>query len=373
MTISSSAYFAMNDLVSAHEAFVRNQPGGRRLIAKFTDWTGTVFQARCFEYADLSGSTLVNAALAASSFKFANLYCASLAGADLRGTNFFRADLRGVELRGAKFNGACLDEADFREASLVRRKATDGAPGGEDQIEIRKVDFSNCTLRRARLGKAKLTGCDFSGANLSGADLGGAELDDVNFDGTILTGVDLKKVKLDPERYASAVLDPSPAAVARAGAIRAAIESAETWAATSGGSGRLFVIEDADLRPLAADFADTHLPMSRFRKVRAIGCDFSKSLLTGSTFEDCDLREVDFSDADLRGVRFANCRMNEAVLRHARFGRVSFGEDGVRDTSFENCTMVNAEFLPGVAERYGVEARFVPQAREPGQRSLAAG
>lgn len=367
MRVSTSAYFAMNDLIAAHERFVRSQPDGRKLIAKYTDWSGLAFRGRCLDYSDLSGATLIDATFVASTFKFATLFGTNLSGADLRGANFFRADLRGVELRGANLYGACLDEADFSEAVIVRRMSGEVAAARGAAPAIRRVDFSNCTMRRARFRKAKLAGADFSGANLSGADLDGADLEGANLSGTILTGVNLKKVKIDKTTLAAAVVDPSLAAIGVAGAIRVAIESAETWAATSGRSGRLFEVAEADLRPLAQDFADRHLPMSKISNAIAIGCDFSRALLTGSIFENCDLREAIFSEADLRGVSFVNCRLNEADFRNAILGAVSFGDKGTRDTTFERCTLVNADFLPRVADKYQLLTRIVPVPPDAGQ------
>lgn len=375
MSLSKSAHFAMNDLVEAHERHARGQPGGRRLVAKFTDWSGGVFQKRCFDDAELSGAMFVNTTLIASSFKFATLYCASFAGADVRGVNFFRADLRGAELRGANFQGARLDEADFREATYIRQRTPgDGHTEGEVSETItRRVDFSDCTLRRARFGKAKLAGANFAGANLSGADLDGAEFDEADFTGTILTGVDLKKIRLPKECLSRAVLDPSRAAFERREAILTMIEEAETWAATSGSSGRLLTLTGEDIRPLAGDLSDVHLPLSTFTDIRAIGCNFSRSLLAGSVFERCDLREADFTDADLRGVRFENCRMNEADLRRARLGPVNFADQGIRDTEFGACSVFNLSLSPGVAERYGLVTTPVLQSEPSGMRRQAAG
>ncbi|MEE2566757.1 pentapeptide repeat-containing protein [Hyphobacterium marinum] len=345
-------------MVTDHENYVQRRRGGRKLIAKFADWSGCTFQRRQLDEADFSGSNLTGSRFALTAFKFANYYCTDLTNADLRGANLYRADMRGTILRGADLYGANLDEADFRDALLIKSdkegKFTAWNTGSQTGPTARKVDFRDCSMKRAKLSGARLQGADFSGADLTGSHLDGAVLEGAVFENTILVDIDMKRVRIAPESLKSCVMDPTPDARERAAKIRSLIEHAETWAAMNGKSGRLLELEDEDIRPIADAFSDRQIPMSKFTRVCAIGGDFSQSLNSCSQFIDCDLRGASFEHADIRGTVFKNCLLNGANFRGAEIGAVRVGANAVRRTGFESCKVVNVTFSPGIESKLGV-------------------
>ena len=72
-------------------------------------------------------------------------------------------------------------------------------PGAGDVVF--EVDFSHCSMRRARLANARLSGANFSGALLADADLTGADFRGASFSGAILTGVRLDGAGSMPRRW----------------------------------------------------------------------------------------------------------------------------------------------------------------------------
>jgi uncharacterized protein YjbI with pentapeptide repeats len=355
MAIHSAQLAAMKAMVDQHEKYVRRDSTGRKLVARYTNWSGAVFQKRCFDDADLTGADLSHAFFAASSFKLANLYCCDLTGSDFRATNLCRADLRGSILREANFFGAILDGADFRDATLVRADNGNnlGSPlpmvsPDKHTSQLRKVDFRDCSLKKANLASARLEGADFSGSILRGANLSGAALQGATFADAVLEDVDLRMVRIDPAGLQAAVLPPGETVKARAGEIRERIGEAEQWSATHGRSGTTLELAREDLRPLSNDFAGKQLHMSVFENCLMLGGNFTNALMACSRFVNCDLRDADFRSADLRGVQFIDCRLNFARFEKCQVGGVKIGDGQIQTTNFENCRSAGAR-LPDSA------------------------
>jgi uncharacterized protein YjbI with pentapeptide repeats len=312
----------LDRLLEVHERFVKRQPGGRRAMIKYVQASRLNLSRRIMIDADFTGANFSRANLVSADFERASLYGADLRGADGRGANFTRADIRGATLRGANLSEANFDDADMRQAMLAR---TDSAGAlelsGASSHQGRRgdgaafsVDFSNCSMKGAKLRGAKLKGANFSGAVMSGAELKGADLVGAVFDGAILDSVALDGARIDAGALAACITDPSYSALQRVGALILRIEANRLWVATGGLEGRPANLDGEDLRPVAAAFAGRQLTALSARHVRAIGVSFLAAQLQGARFDGADLRDADFTSADLRGASFKG-----ATLWHARF------------------------------------------------------
>lgn len=327
----------MNTVVAAHENFVLGRPKGARALLRMVVAPRMQLDKRTLRDSDFTGAHLEGSTFRLADLERAAFYCASLDRCDFRGANLRRSDLRGSSLSGANLSGAVLDEADIRSAVLyhsdslagIRRiggRTDQDAPtgarssGASDEVIDFSVDFTNCSLRGARLKNANLKNANFSEANLDGADLSGAKLAGAVFHSAIMTGIPLSKLNFERGQLEGCVLDPTPAAMAMADRIRVMLDQAETWINSQGRNGARAVLDDMDLRPAGQAFHERILPALSARKVCAIGVNFFKAQLQGANFEGADLRGADFTGADLRGVSF-----RDAKLAHARFAEADLG------------------------------------------------
>jgi uncharacterized protein YjbI with pentapeptide repeats len=313
----------LDQFLSAHERFQRRQPRGRRAVMRFLKARGLDFSRRLLADSDFTGADMREACLILANFERAALFCADLRSVDARGVNLHGADLRGCSLRDANLTGARLDQADMREAILAREDLEKGIQLGGWSAKARSqksssqtfgVDFTNCSMKGAKLTQAKLKGANFSGALLNGADLGGAVLDGATFDGAVLTGVDMAQVRIDPAALAKCVLPPSQTALQRIDELKDRLAAARRWLQTNGAEGRPAVLDGEDLRTLGAVFETAQLTALSAKRGCAIGVSFKGAQLQAANFEKADLRDADFSGADLRGA----C-LRGANLSHARF------------------------------------------------------
>ncbi len=314
----------LDQFMAAHERFIRRQPHGRRMNLMYLQAQDMSFAGRLLTEVDLTGANLQRARLIGADLERANLFCADMTGADARNANFRRADVRGVSLRNADLSGCILDDADLREAMLARVSAHGYVLTGRSATAVREegqtlvfaVDFSNCSMNRAKLTNAKLKGANFTGALLQGVNLQGANLTGCQFDGAVLTGADLTGATYAQDALAKCVMEPSAQALKRVAELVTRLDIARRWVESNGREGSAAILDDEDLRPLARAFYGRPLTALSAKRVRAIGVSFQGVQLQGANFEGADLREADFSDADLRGASFRG-----ANLRHARFDR----------------------------------------------------
>lgn len=308
---------------AAHHRFLERDPGGARAIFRLRELRGLTLAGRRLAEADFTGADLQECDLSAAELRGAILYCADLRRADLEGARLNRADLRGATLRGANLRGAQLDGADLRTARLTPE---DGdlfrlfRTGDDGRAIERQVDFRDCSLRGAQLGKVRLAGADFSGANLHGVDVRGARLDGATFEGAILTGVRVADLRASPEQLAGCLFDPTPAAMARADALRTMLAGSAIWVETGGAQGAAAAMDGEDLRPLGPALVKARLTAASLRKACGVGLSFSGCELQGARFDGADLRGANFAGADLRGASFA-----DANLCHARFDFADLG------------------------------------------------
>ncbi len=335
-------YFTQSQLdqfIDAHERFLNNEPRSRRAILRFLQADKMHLSGRQLREADFTGANFRGARMMQTDFERAYLYCADLSGADCREANFRRADMRGVSLRDACLEGANLDEADMRDAVLAVSDAQGGLQiaGGEVKwgtMTTYSVDFTNCSMKKAKLRSAKLKGANFSGALLDGADLEGANLTGANFEGAVLIGAKLDRVTMDKDALKGCIVDPSPAAVARVPELRARLEAAEAWIRSNGQTGAAAKLDDEDLRPLESAFEGRRLTALSAHRACAIEVCFAGAQLQAAKFDGADLRAADFSGADLRGASFKGANLHHAKFDGANIKGLPLGPDRVANVDF---------------------------------------
>ena len=324
---------AFTDLIIAHERFIRGQVGGCRAMFRFAAHPGVNLQGRRLDDVEFVGCDLTEAKLALASLKASSFYCTSLRGADLRGADLTNADMRGATLRGASLYRAVLDGADFRKAVLLTKDRDEGFQSCEwDEGEAfdgsdRPVDFTDCSLKGARLNYAKLKGAEFGGAILDGAHLAGADLRGASFDGAVLTNIDLETARTDGASMRNVVRDPSEEALTRKAELMTILKESVKYTKTAGKEGARAVLDGADIRVLGRAFAKAGLAGASIKGVCGIGVDFSNAVLVGAIFDGSDLRGARFDGADLRGCSFRDCNLGQTVFNTANL--TSFlGRDG---------------------------------------------
>ena len=342
----------LDQFVEAHERFLANQPRSRRAILRFLQADGMHLSGRKLCEADFTGANFRQARMMRTDFERAYLFCADLSGADAREANFRRADMRGVSLRDASLEGANLDEADMREAVLA--VASEGnlkisGSGGEPRgggLTTYSVDFTNCSMKKAKLRSAKLKGANFAGALLDGADLEGANLSGCNFQGAVLIGAKLDRVTLDKDALQGCVVDPSPEALEKVRELRGRLEAAEAWIRSNGQTGAAAKLDDEDLRPLEAAFEGRRLTALSAHRACAIGVSFAGAQLQAARFDGADLRDADFSGADLRGASFRGANLHHAKFDEANIRGLPLGPDRIAGVDF-----TDAKFSPSALGR----------------------
>jgi len=301
-------------MLLAHKAFLSNARHGKRAVLQ-SHYLGRSDLSNCL----LSGADFSGTILTASLLKFANLsgailYCCEMCNVDARYANFSQADMRGVTLNGSNLSHARLDKVDFRSGRMLQR-----GNGGPDAVIDRNgsaagVDFSYCSLNGATFEGADLKDANFTGAMIFGTKFKGARMAGVTLTGAILTDVDIAEMHLPSEAFKDCVLPPSRQAYDARQQIIFRLTAHQNWVESDARRGTCAVLDDADLRPVAAMIGKYRLTAISAKRVIAAGVDFSCTELQGANFEGADLRGASFEGADLRGVR-----LKGALLHHAKF------------------------------------------------------
>lgn len=339
-----------DQLIAAHEAYVRREPGGCRAQFRFAELPGVDLQRKQLKEIEFAGCDLTGSHMGLSNFSFASFYGSDLSNCDLRGSHFVRADLRGVALSGAKLCFANLDEADFRKAALMKAEEDQGyvanpvkaGTSGGDNDSI-SVNFSDCSLKGARLTNSRLQGAAFDGALLEGADLKGANLLDASFKGAILTNAELEGTQVSEGALAEALRDPDDDAIQQACVWRKMIEASAIWLASSGKEGAKAILDGADLRVLSGVFQKARLAAASMRNVCAVGVDFSGASLVGANFSGADLRYAKFAGADLRGCSFKDCNLTQVSFAGANLRPLAGSENRQYQPRFEGARLAGID------------------------------
>jgi len=334
-------------LVRGYEGFLAGRGSTGMVAARFLIARDMACEGRTLHDINFTGSDLSGSRFAGSDLRRASFYGANLSQCDFRKARLERADLRGCTLAGANFDGAVLDEADMRAAMLLQADEVHGLREVAGSRLNRSslddgsfaVDFTNCSLRGARMKNANLKNANFSGANLDGADLAGARLGGAKFDGAILTGVDTDRLGLPRSTFDTCVKEPSAAAVADLPRIREQIEFNHAWVTSGAAAGRPAVLDGMDLRPGKDLFRNRLLIGLSAKGAIAIGVDFTDCELAGANFDGGDLRSAIFKGADLRGASFRGAKLHHAVLHKARIEALPLAGGGSQPTRFDDASL----------------------------------
>ncbi|MES2034404.1 MAG: pentapeptide repeat-containing protein [Pseudomonadota bacterium] len=335
-------------MVAAHERFLAGKPGGKRASLRFLDLSLLSLVGRNLTDADLSASIFDGARMGGVILERANLFGCDLRKADLRRANLRRADLRGVCLKGANLAQADLTQADFREGQIAiphprkgvsslthepRIGQVDGAifAGATlDELQLDGVsalatDFSDCSLRGAKLTGANLKDANLSGANLDGARVEGTNLEGADLSGAVISGVDVASARISGARLDNCLSSPTPEAVARSAALLELAQANQAWCETGGQSGAPARFDGADLRPLGDHLKGFRLTAMSAKGACLVGLDLAGAQLQGANLEGADLRGVSLVKADLRGARLAGANLGKADLRGATLAVLPLG------------------------------------------------
>jgi len=355
----------LEQVLTAHERYVRREPGGQRAVFKFVQLSRLSLSARMLDDADFTAAAMVETLLIRTSLKRASFFGADLTLADLRAADCSRADLRGAVLRGANLAHANLNEADMRRAVLAVYEPGGGLrrwrPASNersqaslrgsnlnaaliDEAEAAGADFSGCSLRGARLNGANLKGAVLRDAVMTGAEFRGAIMAGVDLQGAILTGVNLADMRLPPEAFTDCVCDPGPQALARRTLLVTRLNEAAVWVDSGGKRGAPPQFDNEDIRVLGDLFRNRTLPAAIARRCRGVGMDFTGAQLPGSLFDDADLRDASFAGADLRGVSFRGANLAFARFDGARLGPLEIEGRERIDTCFDGANLTGALF-----------------------------
>jgi uncharacterized protein YjbI with pentapeptide repeats len=212
------------------------------------------------------------------------------------------------------------------------------------------VDFSNCSLRGASFGNARLDGADFSGAILRGANFKNAEVKNARFTNAVLTGVNLSDLNVPPETLADCIRDVAPEAMAKAGELKTRLESHQRWIATQGSEGQPAVLDGADLRPLQQLIANRRLGGLCLRNSIAIELDFSGSELQAAKFDGADLRGANFSKANLRGASFKGTKLNHAAFEGADLRALPLSGGANLTVDFTDSTLTEGQLVRAIRD-----------------------
>ena len=211
------------------------------------------------------------------------------------------------------------------------------------------VDFTNCSMKKAKLRSAKLKGANFAGALLEGADLEGANLSGANFKGAVLIGAKLDRITIDPDAFKDCVVDPTPAALAKVLELRTRLEAAEAWIRSNGQTGAAAKLDDEDLRPLESMFEGRRLTALSAHRACAVGVSFAGAQLQAARFEGADLRDADFSGADLRGASFRGANLHHAKFDGANLKGLPLGADRIASVDFSEAQFSAAALAKAIA------------------------
>lgn len=311
----------IDQILSDHERYARREAGGCRAQFQFANLPNQNLQRRQLKEIEFVGCNLRGSHMSLSNFSFASFYGTDLSLCDLRGAHLVRADLRGAGLAGARLCFANLDGADFRKAALAQASDERGLVRRSDlpavAADAQCVDFSDCSMRGARLANTKLQGAKFDGASLEGADLQGAVLTGATFKGTILNDANLDGIQVSDGAFDDALMPPSAEALQRKPELMKALADSRLWMTSSGKEGAKAVLDGADLRVLQDGMKKARLAGASLKSVCAVGLDFSGAALVAADFSGADLRHANFSGADLRGCNFRDCNLTQANLSGA--------------------------------------------------------
>lgn len=342
-------------LVLAHERFVKRQPGGRRLVLRFALMDGLDLSGRDLSDADLTGCSLSNGKFDRSRFTRACLFGADLQAGSFIGASLVRADLRGARFKGANLSHANMTQADLRagriaisdedtQFAVLRHKVSAGQLDGAnvsgavldrsrlDDVSAAAVDFSECSMRGAKLVGANLKNASLRGAVIDSVDITGANLDSADLTNAVFTRVEMAHARMPGVIMDGCLCDPSQAANERSAVLLMKLASHRDWVMSGGKSGEPAVLDGEDLRPLGG-LVGAHLTAVSAKNACLAGMDLGRIALQGALLDGADLRGVNLREADLRGANLTGANLSQADLRRAQLSALPFKADREKATT----------------------------------------
>jgi uncharacterized protein YjbI with pentapeptide repeats len=373
----------LDKMFKAHGDFLIGLNGGKRLLLQFMNLSGLNFSGQNLTKAVFTGSALIQANMSMAVLDKANFFGCDLRYANLEGASLIKADMRGVCARGARLNNADMFQADLRVGQVLTHERTGELkslyfdipePSGNGL-----TDFSQATMRRARLTeiqagyadfseaemsgvrmiKANMRGANMSGANLERSDMTGADMSNANFRDAVMMDSVMTHSKTDGADFKGALQESFNKNLSDLGqSLDELIESHRHWVETSGKEGRYLDLSGYDLRKASA------LQGAKMTAVKAQGtlfigmnlngielqhgflndADFRSCMLIGADFRGSNLRNGKFSRADLRRANFQPLLMGNGTTKNVDLTDASFKYADLREADFKYANLTNVDF-----------------------------
>lgn len=327
--------------VLSHEKFLGGSPGGRRMILPMADLTGLAMPRRNLADADLSGASMRGCDLSGTVLDRAMLFGSDMRGSNLAGASLLRADLRGAVLCGADLSGADLTDADFRPGQIaahsaqgfisVSQRQRAGMPDGissrirADVNTAYATDFTDATLRGAKMNGAKMKSANFTSALLEEADFTSANLENADFTNAVMSGSILLGSTTHDAIMDRVVRAPTAEALSRRPALLESLAGHQVWCLTNGKQGSAAQVEGADLRVVGDALAAGQLTGLQAAGACFVRLNLEGTFLQAANLEGADLRGANLRGADLRGARLTGANLARADLRGAILMHMEIG------------------------------------------------
>ncbi|MFA7266806.1 MAG: pentapeptide repeat-containing protein, partial [Candidatus Nanopelagicales bacterium] len=239
------------EVCSADGSCVRADLAGLDLSG--VNMAGINFAGANFTGANITGSTLQGSNLAGANMTGVIAGPVDLRDTNLTGANFTGADLHGARMQnallaGTNFAGANLDDVDFTKV----RNAKAGR-GDQNRVTIRRVNFTEASLRRTKFSWLRLVNVTFTDSNLRKSNMKGVLID-------------------------------------RGAGVRANFGSANLSSAT---------LRNANYKQ--ANFTRANLRNARFINVKLAGANLTKAKLNGTKFIKTSLKHTVRGKQTVRG------------------------------------------------------------------------
>lgn len=239
----------------------------------------------CFDYADLSGTRLVDSKIGASAQKENN---AKFVYADMEKADLLRCIIERSNFQNANLNGATFIDA-----------------------KISNTDFSECRVKGANFSKSVIKDCKFEKSYCANFSMKGTIIEKTSFRYAIMMSADLTGAQLEDVHLEDAVCRDTlwvRTQIKKSYFERCVLANAR-------------IVGDATQRVCIRD-------------CKFLYTDLSNCAIANIEFRDCDFKGADFTNARLINVLFLNCEnLDTAVSEKIWLAGVAF--EGSRKTELE--------------------------------------
>ncbi len=356
-----------------HIGFLKNKPGGRKLLLAEEKWTRIIIENFKFDQAEFASTVFSFSSFAGSSFNRAKLVSTKFNYCNLVNCDFSNAQMRGLSIANSNADHGRFSRAQAAESFI--RFSVDG----DYSFEFRKTkpetpiqDFSNSNFQGADLTGADLRNCkmqnvnlvdaDLTNANLQGADLGGANLVGAKLTGTNLVGVNLSGASFSINLETQAALGHHPEFqnyIKKRESVTAALSAHETWVRSDGRAGSKVSFADQNLKGF--DFRFRTLAAIQFLRSNISACLFTETVLAASSFQSAKVGYSNFVGVDARGASFEDAEFRFCTFEGANFADLMLEPNNNRlETAFKGAVFINCQFAGAVLPAKGhAAAQFI--------------